>query len=272
MTDYYQVTIPTDSETQLEILVACLAEAGFEGFEEDGQSLKAFIAETAYNEDILLSVLDPHGVSFTRELIRQTNWNQEWEEGFSPVVVGTFCAVRANFHEPVKGVQYELVVTPKMSFGTGHHATTYMMIEAMSNTDFSGKTVLDFGTGTGVLAILADKMGAASVEAIDNDEWSINNGVENAQQNECTHINLYLSDTLVALACFDVILANINKNVILLHLPEIRKHLQPAGTVVFSGLLTGDLPDLQAALSNEGWAIAGMQEKNGWICVQVVNG
>ncbi len=126
-------------------------------------------------------------LSFSKTIIEETNWNQVWESNFDPVIVDDFVAVRAHFHEPIKNVQHEIVITPKMSFGTGHHATTYMMMQQMRELDFAGKNVFDFGTGTGVLAILAEKLGAQKVIAIDNDDWSIENADENVKRNNCTN-------------------------------------------------------------------------------------
>ena len=134
--------------------------------------------------------IEPFQIGFSETTIEETNWNQVWESSFEPVVVDDFVAVRADFHEPIKGIKHEIVITPKMSFGTGHHATTYMMLEQMGKLDFKDKRVLDFGTGTGVLAILAEKMGAKKIIAIDNDEWSIENANENIKRNNCVAVEL----------------------------------------------------------------------------------
>nr|HPH32305.1 50S ribosomal protein L11 methyltransferase [Chitinophagaceae bacterium] len=179
MANYIEITFPvTDTELQ-QVLIAQLSEEGYEGFEENDSSLKAFIPEAGYEKEKVQNIADAHLVTFSATLIESQNWNAVWESNFDPVVVDDFVAVRAGFHEPVAEVELEIVITPKMSFGTGHHATTYMMMRQMRQLDFTGKKVFDFGTGTGVLAILAEKRGAADVYAIDYDDWSIENATEN---------------------------------------------------------------------------------------------
>jgi ribosomal protein L11 methyltransferase len=168
---HIQVSIKT--EEWQEVLIALLTEIGYEGFEQEEALLKAFINKDAFDRAALEALLGEYGVEYEEQEIGERNWNAEWEANFQPVVVDGFCAVRAHFHPPMPEVEHELVITPKMSFGTGHHATTYMMLQAMRGIDLRGKRVLDFGTGTGVLAILAERLGAAEVVAIDNDDWSI---------------------------------------------------------------------------------------------------
>ena len=158
-------------------VIALLSSINYDAFEERDSELKAFIEEENFSKDALMEVLNLHNVSFTSSIIQQQNWNELWEANFQPVVVNDFCAVRASFHQPFDKTKFEIVVTPKMSFGTGHHATTYMMISTMSTLDFVGKRVADFGTGTGILAILAEKMGSNFIWAIDNDDWSIVKGL-----------------------------------------------------------------------------------------------
>src|SRR5258706_6965141 len=188
MNRYIQITIDTKDGDESDIFVARLSQAGFEGFEEEPGKLHAFIPETLYDsgatEKIISAVkgvADPYHSFFRIQWIEPKNWNAEWEKEFVPVIVEDFCCIRASFHQPVSTVRYDLVITPKMSFGTGHHATTYMMIATMQFLDFKNRSVLDFGTGTGVLAILAYKLGAGSVLAIDSDDWSIENARENAE-------------------------------------------------------------------------------------------
>jgi ribosomal protein L11 methyltransferase len=160
------------------------------------------------------------------------------------VIVDDFVAIRADFHEPVRGVEHEIIVTPKMSFGTGHHATTYMMIQQMRQIDFTGKRVFDFGTGTGILAILAEKMGAKKIVAVDNDDWSIENAGENIQRNNCSLIELRKANDPGMDSSFDIILANINKNVILENFPTIINQLAEGGVLLLSGLLKEDEYDI----------------------------
>lgn len=157
MANYIEITFPVTDTGLQQVLIAQLSEEGFEGFEEKETELIAFIPEASYEKEKVQAIADTHEVSFSAIVIESQNWNAVWESNFDPVVVDDFVAVRAGFHEPVSGVELEIVITPKMSFGTGHHATTYMMMRQMRQLDFTGKKVFDFGTGTGVLAILAEK-------------------------------------------------------------------------------------------------------------------
>ncbi|ULQ57476.1 50S ribosomal protein L11 methyltransferase [Flavihumibacter rivuli] len=264
---YQQVSITVSNTETREILVALLADAGYEGFVEEPGILKAFIAESAFDQQVLDQLVQPFAQAYELERIMQRNWNAEWESQFQPVAVGDFCAVRADFHEPIKGVRHDIIVTPKMSFGTGHHATTYMMLEAMQEEDFNEKKVLDFGTGTGVLAILAAKLGASTVKAIDNDSWSIENALENFERNSVNgQVDLEKADTITGEEQYDIILANINKNVIISQLDIICKHLRPNGVLIISGLLQSDTPDLQKAIALHGLSLLHSFERNSWIC------
>ena len=168
--DYIKITFTELQPEQREILIAQLADAGYEGFEERDNSLDAFINTKGFDAHILNEISFKYQTPYTKEKIAETNWNQIWESNFEPVVVDDFVAVRAGFHKPITTTKFEIIITPKMSFGTGHHATTYMMIWLMKDIDITGKSVLDFGTGTGILAILAERSGAKNILAIDNDD------------------------------------------------------------------------------------------------------
>jgi ribosomal protein L11 methyltransferase len=186
---YLEFTFKIDDSEKAEILIARLGEMEMEGFYEAEDELKAYINESDFNASLFDNIIEEHSLEFTKAVIEKVNWNAEWESGFQPITVfhpednSVFAYVRANFHPAVTDAKYDLQITPKMSFGTGHHATTYQMMEYMSLLDFNNKRVLDFGTGTGLLAILAEKMGALEIEAIDCDEWSINNTIENIESN-----------------------------------------------------------------------------------------
>ena len=177
--EYIKITFADLQPEQKEILIAQLADAGYEGFEEKDSSLDAFIKSKSFDTIILKEISFKYQTTYTKEKIAETNWNQVWESNFEPVIVNDYVAIRADFHKPIANTKFEIVITPKMSFGTGHHATTYMMIELMKEIDLNGSSVLDFGSGTGILAILAEKEGAKNIEAIDNDDWSIANAGEN---------------------------------------------------------------------------------------------
>lgn len=207
-------------------------------------------------------------LSFTKQLIPEQNWNAVWESNFQPVIIDDFVAIRADFHEPIKNVQHEIIITPKMSFGTGHHATTEMMMRQMREIDFADKTVFDFGTGTGVLAILAEKLGAAKVIAVDNDDWSIANAEENIRRNNCTEISLQKSDTVPTDTKFDIILANINKNVLVENLQALAGQLSIHGIMLLSGLLISDEPDMLAAIGMFSLILRDKSVRENWICLK----
>lgn len=268
---YIQVTVNNVSPEQSDILIAQLAELGFDGFEEVENSLNAFTTEAHFSEEALEALLVPMNLQYTTASIASKNWNEEWEKNFDPVIVDDFVAVRADFHTPISNVEHEILITPKMSFGTGHHATTYLMMQQMRSIDFTGKSVFDFGTGTGILSILAEKMGAASVFAIDNDEWSIENAKENAEKNNCRVVNLSLDDDPNGKETFDIILANINKNVILAYISVLVNRLNIGGKLLLSGLLKDDEEDILQACKTLSVKHISTTHKNNWICIMFLN-
>ncbi|RYF88826.1 MAG: 50S ribosomal protein L11 methyltransferase, partial [Chitinophagaceae bacterium] len=220
MEQFISIIFKAEEETTA-MIVAMLMAGGFEGVEETDDQTVISISESAYDDAAVHAVFKQFGVEYSRRTIPQQNWNAQWESSFEPVKVGQFAAIRAAFHGPVPDVAHEIVITPKMSFGTGHHATTFLMIQEMSTIDFAGKTVTDFGTGTGVLAILAEKLGASKVLAIDNDDWSINNARENIETNSCKRIQLEKAEVMLPNKV-DIILANINLNVIVANLINLK--------------------------------------------------
>lgn len=269
MADYIQLHFQNITAEQSAILIATLSDEGYEGFEENDNELKAFIADNNFNRDVTDTIAQQLGVKFSSTTIKETNWNEVWESNFNPVVVEDFVAVRAHFHDAIQHVEHEIVITPKMSFGTGHHATTWMMMRQMKEMDFNNKTVFDFGTGTGILAILAEKLGAARVVAIDNDEWSITNGRENILQNRTKSIEITKGDTANVGQQFDIILANINKNVIIDNFPDLGKQLGIGGVLVISGLLVADEEDVLAGAQNVGLRQIGRRERDNWLCMSL---
>jgi len=270
MNNYIQIKIEDLTSEQSEILIAELGDHGFNGFEEGENFLNAYIEEKNLNEDELQKIIAWHQLRFTKNVIEQKNWNEEWEKNFEPVIVKDFVAVRAEFHQPVKTVKHEIIITPKMSFGTGHHATTFLMMQVMHDIDFENKTVFDFGTGTGILAILAEKLGASSIAAIDNDTWSINNAKENIERNHCRNIHLRLSNTLPATAKFNIILANINKNVIMEHLKALSQLVDENGQVLVSGFLPDDEPDILNLAYKIGLKHKHIFQRDQWIAIWLI--
>jgi ribosomal protein L11 methyltransferase len=251
-----------------DVLIAFLADAGFEGFEENENQLRAFIPSDDPNMSHVQRIADLYGLTFTTATIPAKNWNAEWEANFPPVLVDDFCIIRAPFHVSAANVAHEIVITPKMSFGTGHHATTYMMISQMRNIDFVNRAVLDFGTGTGVLAILASKLGASRVTAIDNDAWSIKNAQENFGANGISNINLVHADKPSGAGSFDVILANITRNVITANFPLITDQLRSPGVLLLSGLIEDDEQAISQVASQHFLELNSVLRKEKWICLE----
>ncbi len=268
--NYSKFEFVIENIEQQERLVALLADRGFEGFEEDENSLSAFIPDDKFNQTEFSGVIEMFdAVSYVQTTIENINWNQKWEEDFKPVLVENFVGIRAWFHQPVKNVAHEIIITPKMSFGTGHHATTYLMIKQMESIIFTGKSVLDFGTGTGVLAILASKLGAEKVFAIDYDEWSITNAIENVEQNACSNIIIDQMDIVPVDDKFDIILANINLNVILDNLSSIKEASVTSATILLSGILKENESVLFEAIQKVGLVYLTTIQRGDWIVIIV---
>ncbi|MBL0359043.1 MAG: 50S ribosomal protein L11 methyltransferase [Chitinophagaceae bacterium] len=266
--NFYQFDFELPNQEESDKLIAMLAEQGFDGFVEEEDLLIAFIPEFQFNQDAFEKVLEKFSiVSYTKSDIENINWNKKWESEFEPVFVDKFVAIRAHFHQPIKNVQHEIVITPKMSFGTGHHATTYLVMKHMESVNFKDKTVFDFGTGTGILAILAQKLGAASVFAIDNDEWSITNTEENIEQNGCKHIQVALMETIPAGKQYDIILANINLNVITASLDSISAIAHAGTEAIFSGFLATDEKAMKTAIEKAGFQHLSVTQKGDWIAI-----
>lgn len=265
MGNYISIHFEQLDSSQQDLLIAQLTNIGFEGFEQTPDSLTAFIPEKTYDENAFRK-LNGH-FAFTKSVIPQQNWNDIWEKSFEPVIVGNFCSIRASFHPPIHHTLHDIVITPKMSFGTGHHATTLLMVRIIQSFDMRGKSVLDFGTGTGILAILAEQCGAEHVMAIDNDPWSINNATENVAANKCSRVTVQHADTIPVPWAFDVILANINKHVINQQLPEIAQHLKDDGVLVLSGLLSGDRQEVEKNAILQQLKVKEMRQEKEWIAL-----
>jgi len=265
---YTQIEIQITNQAQSEILIALLANIGFEGFEEKENTLQAFIKKEDFIEKDVAEIITKNNLVFSQKNIEQQNWNAQWESSFEPVIVDNFVAVRASFHKPITNVKYEIIITPKMSFGTGHHATTFLMMQQMSKINFTHKLVFDFGTGTGVLAILAEKMGATQIFAIDNDDWSIENTNENILANNCTNINLKKADTIEPINKVDIVLANINLNVISAAINQIVGICKLQTQVLFSGFLPTDYAQMEKLLTHHKFINIRSIEKNNWLCIQ----
>ena len=268
MSNHIQLSIGAKEEQQ-EILISALEELGATGFEQTETHLLAYFNEDAFPSYDVNELLKEY--TFQLTTIEEQNWNAVWESNFDPVIVDDFCAVRAHFHSPIENVAHDILITPKMSFGTGHHATTYMMMQQMRDIDFTNKEVFDFGTGTGVLAILSEKLGSTSVYAIDIDEWSVINTLENIEKNKCTNIKVEQSTTIPQGRKYDIILANINRNVILHYIQDLKHAVKEKGLLLFSGLLVEDEKVIVEAAALYNFQLLKQVERNKWISLLFVN-
>ncbi|MFN5253026.1 MAG: 50S ribosomal protein L11 methyltransferase [Chitinophagaceae bacterium] len=293
--EYIQIAFDFENQDQLEILVAQLSNLGFDGFNEEeaatsinngvGMSsvlgtsaglgegaghCKTFILQQDYManniEDELNNIFSLHNLKYSKSIIKEENWNAVWESNFEPVRVGDFVGIRANFHPSFDPkVQYEIQITPKMSFGTGHHATTFTVMQLMENLDFRGKSVYDFGTGTGILAILAEMLGASEVLAVDNDPWCIENSEENLQANDSSKITIQLVDAAFQPRDFDIIIANVNRHIIEANLEALTQVSNSNSTLILSGLLIEDQDDIISLAQKNNWQFIQSQPLDGWV-------
>ena len=259
----------------VEILIAELGYAGFESFVETEVGVTAYIQKEEWHESILddIQILNSNEfkISYEFKEIEQVNWNAEWERSFAPIVVSDVVTVRAPFHEKPK-TKYDIIIEPKMSFGTGHHETTHMMIEHILKADLNNKTVLDMGCGTGVLAILAEKKGAAKVDAIDIDNWCYINSLENAERNACKLVNVHEGDaSLLNNKRYDVIIANINRNILLNDLSTYVNCLNDEAIMFLSGFYKDDIPIIEETCNNLGLTHVETIEKNHWVALKFIN-
>ena len=268
--DYYKYSIQTTAE-YAEILIALLGQHPFDTFQEVETGLEAYIPAEAYQDDIedyVKSLQVQFQFSYQRVWIAAQNWNAVWESNFQPIIVDDFCAIRADFHAPVENMEHELLIQPKMAFGTGHHATTYLMIQQMRDINFQNKSVFDYGCGTGILAILASKLGASTLDAIDIDEWAYENTLENAVKNDVHNIHSK-QGTLETfpIKTYDIILANITFNVIAESLDTLAKALPTNGLLLTSGYFVEDVPKLTALAAQIGLKAQQQLRKDDWMCV-----
>ena len=259
-------------EPWTEILLAMLAQHEFESFTETESGLNAYVRADQDNENAVkeeIAHLQDVQIDYIRTEIEQRNWNSEWESNFQPILVNDQCYIRAEFHESKPEIPYEIVIQPKMSFGTGHHATTHLMVEYILESELKGKSVLDMGCGTAILAILAKMKGSAYTEGIDIDEWSVENSIENAERNQ-VDITVKLGDvSLMGKQTFDVILANINKNILMADIPDYVKNLNFAnGELILSGLLESDFEDIKQRCEEFDLKFISKKQKDEWIALK----
>ena len=289
--EYIQIEFDFNNQDQFDILVAELADLGFDGFNEEeleavqndgvdrtnglgvgaGHCKTFMLASTFESEKVeneLEIIFKKHSLTYSKSIIKEQNWNEIWESNFDPVRVNDFVGIRAHFHPPFDPpVAYEIHITPKMSFGTGHHATTFSVMQLMQEIDFKGKTVYDFGTGTGILAILAEKLGAAQVHGVDNDDWCIENAEENIYNNASKVITIEKVESALQKRQFDIVIANVNRHIIEANLDELTLVGKPGGLLILSGLLIEDQADIEILAGLKGWQLQKTQPLNGWVSI-----
>jgi ribosomal protein L11 methyltransferase len=261
-----------------EILQAEISEAGFDTFMEIENGFEAYAEQDNFNKEVLHEIQDRYSqvtpITFYQDKIEKRNWNEEWEKNYEPVIVDENAIIRAAFHQPEKQYPFDIIITPKMSFGTGHHQTTHLMVKTQLEMDHKNKIVMDAGCGTAVLAVMASKLGAKKVEAFDIDEWSVPNGQENALLNGCSNItirqgkisNLTFNDD------FDIILANINKNILLEEMHQYAAYLKPGGLLLLSGFYEKDIPDLLKEGGKYSLSQVKSHEREHWVSLLLKKG
>ena len=259
-------------EPATEILIAQLGFIGFESFVENENGVTAYIQKQDWKPEILEDVFilnsDEFTITFTQNEVAQTNWNEEWEKNFNPIQVNDLVSIRAPFHEN-PNLQYDIVIEPKMSFGTGHHETTHMMIQHLLDLDLTNKKVLDMGCGTGILAIFAEMKGAKPLDAIDIDRWCYENSIENAERNNCHHISVYEGDSsLLKEKHYDVIIANINRNILLDDMKIYTDCLSKKGILLLSGFYSEDISIIENEVSKYGLTFQNKFERNNWVALK----
>ncbi|MCW5517856.1 50S ribosomal protein L11 methyltransferase [Muriicola sp. Z0-33] len=252
-----------------DILMAELGELPFDSFVETADGIKAYIKKTDFREGMLNEVYilsQPDiKIEFSTKEIAQQNWNAQWEKDFKAITIDNKCIVRAPFHKVNPDVEFDIEIMPKMSFGTGHHETTHMMLQFVLEQEVGGQSVLDMGSGTAVLAILAAMKGAATIDAIDIDHWSFLNAIENAERNGQQHINVFEGDvSLLGAKKYNLILANINRNILLADIPAYAKQLSKKGKLILSGFYLEDLPLITESCERSGLSFVEYRERKSW--------
>lgn len=262
----------TPKEPTTEILIAELGSLGFESFVENEKGVVAYIQKDDWSETILEDVFvlksEEFSIQYEHKEIEQTNWNAEWEKNFNPIQVDDLVSIRAPFHEN-PNLKYDIVIEPKMSFGTGHHETTHMMVQHLINLDVTDKKVLDMGCGTGILAIFAEMKGAQPIDAIDIDAWCYENSLENVERNNCKHISVYEGDaSLLEGKKYDVIIANINRNILLNDMRTYTNCLTEKGVLLLSGFYSEDIPVIDNEVSKCSLTLKDTIKRNNWVALQ----
>ncbi|TYP97958.1 [LSU ribosomal protein L11P]-lysine N-methyltransferase [Tenacibaculum adriaticum] len=269
----YNFTIQP-KEPATEILIAELGNIGFESFVETENGVTAYIQKDDWNvsilEDVFILKSEEFKIDFNKKEVEQTNWNAEWEKNFNPIQVNDLVSIRAPFHKN-PNLKYDVVIEPKMSFGTGHHETTHMMVQHLIDLDVEGKKVLDMGCGTGILAIFAEMKGANPIDAIDIDNWCYLNSLENVERNNCKNISVYEGEaSLLEGKDYDVIIANINRNILLKDIKTYASCLNDKGILLLSGFYKEDIPVIDEEVLKYDLKLDRVIERNNWVAVKYI--
>ena len=277
---YFELTFDTHpcTETVNDVLAAVLGEAGFESFVEREGGLTAYIQQSLYNEETLKTELanfpiPDTEITYVFTEAEDKNWNEEWEKNFfQPIVIGNRCVIHSTFHQDVPKAEYDIVINPQMAFGTGHHETTSLIIGELLDSELTGKSLLDMGCGTSILAILARMRGAQPCTAIDIDEWCVRNSIENIELNGVTDIAVSQGDAsaLAGKGPFDVVIANINRNILLNDMKQYAACMHPGSELYMSGFYVDDIPVIRQEAEKNGFTFVHHQEKNRWAAVKFV--
>ncbi len=268
------LNIPSKESYVKDILTAQMAEIGFESFVDDADELIGYIQKESFNPSELQNLIDQFeydkGITFRIEEAEDKDWNEEWEKNFfQPIIIGNECVIHSTFHKDYPKAKYDLLIDPKMAFGTGHHSTTSLMVRAILSTNLTGKSLLDMGCGTAILAILAAKRGASPITAIDIDEWAYNNAVENIRLNNEPQINVQCGGAeLLNANSYDVILANINRNILLNDIHQYAKVLNTPGSLILSGFYESDICLIEEECNKYGLIKKSYEMDNNWVAVQ----
>lgn len=267
--------LPTSEDYIKDVLSAQLAEIGFDSFTDSDNSLLGYIPQKVFSsekiDELLQQFIFSENISFSYTEMEDKNWNEEWEKNFfQPIIIGDKCVIHSSFHKDYPKAQYDILIDPKMAFGTGHHETTSLMIESILESDIKGKSTLDMGCGTAILSILASQLGASEVLGIDVDEWAYNNAIENIAINSISNVSLKLggAETLNSDMQFDIVLANINKNILLNDIKTYVKSLKKGGELFLSGFYESDLIDICKECENHNLSYVSHKCKKNWVAAK----
>ena len=273
--DFIEISITCQPDFQ-EILMAEVSQLGYDSIIETEDGFNAYVTAELFDQEALNALFGRYKIAeikYSQKSIAKENWNATWEENYDPIVVNDECIVRASFHEVDRSYTYDIIITPKMSFGTGHHETTHQVLALQMELDHQGKSVMDAGCGTGILSIMAEKRGASNVDSFDIDEWCVENGEENYQLNKCEKCTIQkgsIAEVKLRSTPYDIVIANINKNILLLEMSQYSQHLADKGDLLLSGFYENDLADIVACCAENGLKYHKHLSKNNWVAAHFV--